>query len=104
MEGGISSHLDRSGAARTFLGSPYWSVPADLPNLHDAASDDEAIGLVKEESTEAEDLSETVSVGGTLSNRLGCESVGVTFKDAIGRAGLISETDTVLDTTSLPLS
>ena len=38
--------------------------------------------------------------GGPLSDVVGCDSKGVTFEEAIGRAVLISETDTVLNTTS----
>ena len=47
---------------------------------------------VDDEGTEADDESEIISVGGPLSIFGGCESEGVTFEEAVGRAGLISET------------
>ena len=55
------------------------------------------------EGTEADHESEIVSVSGTLSIVVGCESDGVTFEEAVGRAGLISETETALDTAGLPI-
>ena len=58
---------------------------------------------VDDEGTEADDESEIISVGGPLSNVGGCESEGVTFEEAVGRAGLISETDNALDTAGLPI-
>ena len=57
---------------------------------------------VDDEGTEADDESEIISVGGPLSI-VGDESEGVTFKEAVGRAGLISETETALDTAGLPI-
>ena len=51
---------------------------------------------------EADDESERISVDGPLSI-VGGESEGVTFGEAVGRAGLISETETVLNTTGLPI-
>ena len=47
---------------------------------------------VDDEGTEAHDESEIISVGGPLSIVGGFESEGVTFEEAVGRAGLISET------------
>ena len=58
---------------------------------------------VDDEGTEADDESEIISVGGPLSIVGGCESEGVTFEEAVGRAGLISETDNALDTAGLPI-
>ena len=55
-----------------------------------------------EEGTEADVESEIISVGGPLSIDVG-ESDGVTFEEAVGRAGLISETANTLDTAGLPL-
>ena len=55
-----------------------------------------------DEGTEADDESEIISVGGTLSIVSG-ESEGVIFEEAVGRAGLISETETALDTAGLPI-
>ena len=43
-----------------------------------------------------------MSVGGPLSI-VGGESEGVTFEEAVGRAGLISETETAFDTAGLPM-
>ena len=53
---------------------------------------------VDDEGTEADDDSEIISLGGPVSLVGGCESEGVTFEEAVGRAGLISETNTALDT------
>ena len=56
-----------------------------------------------DEGTEADDESETISVGEPLSIVGGCESEGVTFEEAVGRAGLVSETENTLDTAGLPI-
>ena len=58
---------------------------------------------VDDEGTEADDESEIISVGGPLSIVGGCESEGVTFEEAVGRAGLFSETKNTLDTAGLPI-
>ena len=58
---------------------------------------------VDDEGTEADDESEVISVGGPLSIVGGCESEGVTFEEAVGRAGLVSETENALDTVGLPI-
>ena len=58
---------------------------------------------VDDEGTEADDESEIISVGGPLSIVGGCETEGVTFEEAVGRAGLISETENALDTAGLPI-
>ena len=57
---------------------------------------------VDDEGTEADDESEIIFVDGPLSI-VGGESEGVTFEEAVGRAGLISETDNALDTAGLPI-
>ena len=57
---------------------------------------------VEDEGTEADDEPEIISVGGPLPIVGGCESKGVTFEEAVGRAGLISEIETALDTAGLP--
>ena len=62
---------------------------------------DDARRPVDAEGTEADDESEIISVGGLLSIVGGCESEGVTSEEAVVRAGLISETDTALDTAGL---
>ena len=56
----------------------------------------------EDEGTEAGDESEIISVGGPPSIVGGCESEGVTFEEAVGRGGLISETENALDTAGLP--
>ena len=56
----------------------------------------------EDEGTEVDDESEIISVGGPLSI-VGGESEGVTFEEAVGRADLISETETALDTAGLPI-
>ena len=58
---------------------------------------------VDDEGTEADDESEIISVGGPVSLVGGCDSEGVTSQEAAGRAGLISETETALDTVGLPI-
>ena len=58
---------------------------------------------VDDEGTEADDESEIISVGGPLSVVGECESEGVTFEQAVGRAGLVSETEDALDTAGLPI-
>ena len=57
---------------------------------------------MEHEGTEADDESKINSVGGPRSI-VGGESEGVTFQEAVGRAGLISETETALDTAGLPI-
>ena len=58
---------------------------------------------VIDEGTEADDELEIISVGGPLSIVGGWESEGVTFEETVGRADLISETETTLDTAGLPI-
>ena len=58
---------------------------------------------VDDEGTEADDESEIISVGGPLSIVGGCESERVSFEEAVGRAGLVSETENALDTAGLPV-
>ena len=71
------------------LECPYRSVPPDLPILHEAIVGEEARRRVADEGTEP------LSVVGR------CELESVTFEEAAGRAGLISETETPLDTAAL---
>ena len=68
----------------------------------EAVVSEEARRRVEDEGTEADDESEIISVGRPLSNAVG-ESEGVTFEEAVGRSGLISETETALDTAGLPI-
>ena len=68
-----------------------------------AVSNGDVKRRVDDEGTEADDKSEIISVGGPLSIFGGCESEGVTFEEAVGRAGLISETENAFDTAGLPI-
>ena len=62
---------------------------------------DGAKSRVKDEGTEADDVSEIICVGRPLSIVGACESEGVTFEEAVGKAGLFSEAETALDTAGL---
>ena len=80
------------------------SSPPDPPLFREAVmSSGDARKRVDDEGIEADDESEIISVGGPLSIVGGCESEGVTFEEAVGRAGLISEIETALDTAGLPI-
>ena len=102
--GGESSrHEDDSGAAPD-VGVPLTGqFSPDLTIILEAVFDEGARKQVEDEGTEADDESEIISVGRLLSISAGCESEGVTFEEAIGRAVLILETDTTLDTAGLPI-
>ena len=78
--------------------SPPWS-----PIVREAVASEEARSRVEDEGTEVDNESEIISVGGPLSIVGGCESEGVIFEEAVGRAGLISETEAALDTAGLPI-
>ena len=58
---------------------------------------------MEDEGTEADGESEIICVGGPLSIVGGCESEGVAFEEAVGRAGLFSEAETALDTAGLAI-
>ena len=75
----------------------------DPPIVREAVVSEEALRRVEDEGTEADDESEIISAGGPLSIVGGCKSEGVTFEEAVGRAGLLSETETALDTAGLPI-
>ena len=75
----------------------------DPPIVREAVVSEEARWRVEDEGTEVDDESEIISVGGLLSIVGGCELKGVTFEEAVGRAGLISETETALDTAAPPV-
>ena len=81
----------------------YWSVPPDPSMVREAVVSEETRRRVDDGSTEADGESETISVGGPLAIVGGCESEGVTFDEAVGRAGLTSETETALDTAGLKI-
>ena len=71
--------------------------------MREAVVSEEARRRVEDEGTEADDESEIISVGGTVSIVGGCESEDVTLEEAVGSAGLISETETALETAGLPI-
>ena len=102
--GGESSRLaEGSGAAPDVGVSPDDQFPPDPPIVREAVvSRGEARRIVEDEGTEADDESEIISVSGPLSI-VGGESEGVIFEEAVGTAGLISETETALDTAGLPI-
>ena len=75
----------------------------DLSIVHEAFVSEEARRLLKAEGTEVDHESEILSVGGPRSIVDWRESGGLTFEEAVGKAGLISETKTALDTAGLPI-
>ena len=93
--------LESSGATPDVSVSLFGQFPPDPPIVHEAVVSEETRRQVDDEGTEADDESEIISVGGPLS--IVCESEGVTFEEAVGRAGLISETDNALHTAGLPI-
>ena len=100
-----SCHVESSGAAPDVVVSPFDQFPPpDPPIVREAVgSSGDVRRRVDDEGTEADDESEIISVGGPLSIVGGCESEGVTFEEAFGRVGLISETENALDTAGLPI-
>ena len=103
MRGEGSCHVEGFGAAPDVVVSPYDQFPPDPPIVREAVlSSGDVRRRVDDEGTEADDESEILSVGGHWSF-IGGESEGVTFVEAVARAGLISETDTALDTAGLPI-
>ena len=103
--GGESSRRVEGSGAAPDVGVPLSDqFPPDPPIVREAVmSSGDARRRVEDEGTEVDDESEIISVGGPLSIVGGCESVGVTFEEAVGRAGLISKTETALDTAGLPI-
>ena len=79
------------------------SPPLIPPIVSEAVASKEARRRVDDEDTEADDESEIISVGGPLSIVGDYKSEGVTFEEAVGKAGLISETETALDTAGLQI-
>ena len=101
--GESSGHVDGS-LATSDVGVPLTDqFPPDPPIGREAIVSDDTRRRVEDEGTEVDDESEIISVGGPLSIAGGCESEGVTFEEAVGRAGLISGTYTALDTAGLPI-
>ena len=104
VAGGKSSrYVDRSGAAAD-VGVPLNDqLPPDTPIVRQAVVGEGARRRVQDGGTEADDEWEIISVGGPMSIVGGCESEGVTFEEAVGRAGFFPETETALDTAALPI-
>ena len=104
MRGEGSCHVKSSGAAPDVVVSPFGEFPPDPRIVPEAVeSSGDVRRQVDDEGREADDESEIISVGGPLSIVGGCESEGVTFEEAVGRAGLVSETENALDTAGLPI-
>ena len=98
-----SRHVDGSRATPD-VGVPLnHQFPPDPSIVREAVVSEDSRRRVEDEGTEVGDESEIISVGGSLSIVGGCGSQGVTFEEADGRAGLISETETALDTAGLPI-
>ena len=104
VRGEGSRDVESSGAAPDVVVSPFDQFPPDPPIVREAVGGSGDVRRrVDDEGTEADDGSEIISVGGPLSIIGACESEGVTFEEAVGRAGLISETENTLDTAGLPI-
>ena len=104
VKGGSKAHVLRSGSVPDFLGASLGDqYPLDLPMLHEAVGEVGAMSRVEEEGTEPDEESEIVSSDGHFPNVVGCQTEGVIFEEAIGRARLLSETDTVVDTAAQPV-
>ena len=105
VRGEGSCHVESSGAAAPdAVVSPFDQFSPDPPIVREAdGSSGDVRRRVDDEGTEADDVSEIISVGGSLSIVGGCESEGVTFEEAVGRDGVISETVNALDTAGLPI-
>ena len=104
MGGKSSRRVEVCGAAPDVGVSLDDQFPPDSPIICEAVmSSGDARRRVDDEGTEADEESEIISVGGPLSIVGGCESEGFTFEKAVGGAGLISETETALDTAGLPI-
>ena len=104
VRGEGSCHVESFGAAPDVVVSPFDQFPPDPPIVREAVgSSGDVRRRVDDEGTEADDESEIISMGGPLSIVGERESEGVTFEEAVGRAGLISETENALDTAGLPI-
>ena len=78
-----------------FISSP------DLSYFQEAVTDEEANRWLEDEGTEADDVSEIIFSGGSVSI-FECELDGDTFDEVIGGVGLILETGIALDMAGLP--
>ena len=105
VEGESSGYVDHSGATPNVPGIPLSDhFPPDLlPFFMRLFVTRETIGRLEGYGAEVDDASKIISVGGSLSNTVWCESEGDTFEEAIARAGLILDADTVLNSTASPL-
>ena len=103
VRGEGSCHVESSGAAPDAVVSPFDQFPWSPIVREAVGSSGDVRRRVDDEGTEADDESEIITVGGPLSIVGGCESEGVTFEEAVGRAGLISETENAPDTAGLPI-
>ena len=104
MGGESSRHMEGFRTAPDVVVSLYDQFLPAPPIVREAVvSNGDARRRVDDEGTEADDESEIISVGGHPSIVGGCESEGVNFEEAVGRAGLFSETDNALDTAGLPI-
>ena len=104
MGGESARRVEGSGAAPDNGLSLDDQFPPDPPIVREAVmSSGDASRRVEDEGTEADDESEIISVGGSASLAGGCESEGVTFDEAAGRSGRISETENALDTAGLAI-
>ena len=96
--------MDRSGAGPEPPGVPISDhLHHHLPVLYDVVSNEDTIESFEDEGTDADDVSEIISVGGSLSTFVRCASEGVTVEEVIEGIGLISDTYTALDATGQPL-
>ena len=98
-----SRRVDGSGADPDVGVSLIDQFSPDPPIVCEVVVIEETRRRVEDEGIEADDESKIISVGGPLSIVGGCESESVTFEEAAGRDGLISETETALDTAGLPI-
>ena len=89
VEGESSRLVESSGGSPDVNVSRVDQFPPDPHIMREAVgrAGDERRRL-DDEGTEADDESEIISVGGSLSIVGGCESEGFTFEEAVGRAGL----------------
>ena len=104
VRGKGSCHVESSETAPDVVVSRFGQFPPDHLIVREAVgSSGDVRRRVDDEGTEAVDESEINLVGGPLSVFGGCESEEVTFEEAVGRAGLVSETENALDTAGLPI-
>ena len=103
MGGESSRRVECSGAAPDVGVSHDDQFPLDPPIVREVVVSQEARRRVEDEGTEVDGESEIISVGGPVSLVGGCESEGVTFEEAVEKAGVISETENALDTAGLAI-